>query len=132
MTDETAASQVLFDYYTAFSSLDVRAILDYFNEPCLFLGPAGAFVVPDSETLAVMLRPVMEGLRARGYSRSELDIGQIKRLSARTVMAIGVAIRYRTDGQELERVGVTYLLQNGEAGWKIAVLVLHDADGVRP
>ena len=131
MTDEAAASQILFDYYTAFSSLDVRAILDYFNEPSLFLGPAGAFVIANSEMLAVMFGPVMEGLRARGYSRSELDLRQIERLSARTVLANGVAIRYRSDGQELERVGVTYLLQDGRTGWKIAVLVLHDADGAR-
>jgi hypothetical protein len=41
-------------------------------------------------------------------------------------LATGVALRYKTDGQELERVGVTYLLYKAESGWKIAVVVLHD------
>jgi hypothetical protein len=45
-------------------------------------------------------------------------------------LAVGVAIRRKTDGQELERVGVTYLLHKTESGWKFAVFVLHDAEEV--
>jgi hypothetical protein len=68
----------------------------------------------------------MEGLRARGYGRSELSRPQVHLLSATASLATGVALRYKTDGQELERVGVTYLLYKAESGWKIAVVVLHD------
>ena len=54
----------------------------------------------------------------------------VKRLSVTTALASGIAVRYKTDGQELERVGVTYLLQKADDGWKIAALIAHDADSV--
>jgi|HubBroStandDraft_6_1064221.scaffolds.fasta_scaffold693621_2 hypothetical protein len=41
-----------------------------------------------------------------------------------------VARRYRIDGQELESIGVTYLLHRSDTGWKIVVVVLHDRDEV--
>jgi hypothetical protein len=50
----------------------------------------------------------------------------------KTALAVGAAIRYKADGQELERVGVTYLLHKGNDGWKFAVMVLHDTDKVAP
>jgi hypothetical protein len=49
-------------------------------------------------------------------------------LSATTALARGVALRYKDDGRELERAGVTYLLHRSGEEWKIAVLVLHDPD----
>ena len=50
-----------------------------------------------------------------------------------TVIAGGVAVRRKTDGQELERVGVVYLLQRTSAGWQFATVAIHDAeDALRP
>jgi hypothetical protein len=70
--------------------------------------------------------PAFEGLRARGYGRSELNLQQVKLLSATAALASGVALRYKTDGQELERVGISYLLYKADTGWKIAVVGLHE------
>ena len=97
--------------------------------PALFMGPPGVFPVPTSSALAPIIAPAMEDLRAKGYGRSELSLQYVKALSATGALASGVAVRYKTDGQELERVGVTYLLHNAGTGWKIAVLVLHDVGG---
>ncbi len=77
--------------------------------------------------------PLMEGLRARGYARSELSTLHVKQLSTTTTLASGIAVRYNADGQELEgleRAGVTYLLQKADSRWKIAVTVVHDTDNV--
>ena len=70
--------------------------------------------------------PVMEGLRAKGYGRSELELGYIKSLSSSAALIGGIAVRYRTDGQELERVGITYVLNRTVSGWKFATVILHD------
>jgi hypothetical protein len=72
--------------------------------------------------------PVMESLRQREYGRSELSLQQLRLLSANSALAMGMAIRYKNDGQEMERVGITYLLHKGDSGWKFAVMTLHDAD----
>mgnify|MGYP001617037879 CR=1 FL=1 len=126
MSDEAAVTRVLADYYSAFSTLNLEATLPYFHEPCLFIGPQGVGAVTTSAGLAGIIAPAMENLRARGYGRSELSLQQLKLLSATASLASGTAIRYKTDGQELDRVGVTYLLHKTDSGWKIAVLVLHD------
>ena len=68
----------------------------------------------------------MEGLRARGYGRSELSIRQLNPLSSTAILATGVALRFKLDGQELERVGVTYVLHKTDMRWRIAVLITRD------
>lgn len=128
--DKEAVIRVLSDYYNAFSKLDVQAVLPYFHEPCFLIGPGGVAATSTHAALTAMLTPAMEGLRARGYARSELSMLHVKPLSATTILASGIAVRYKADGQELERVGVTYLLHKADSGWKIAVLVAHDMDKV--
>lgn len=128
MTSEEAVTQVLSDYYAAFSTLNVEAILPYFHEPALLVGPQGVMPVATRVALVPIFGAVMEGLRSRQYARSELSVKQLRVLSATSALAIGVAIRYRADGQELERVGITYLLHKAASGWEFAVVVLHDVD----
>jgi hypothetical protein len=125
MADE-ALNQVIADYYRDFSTLNVQAIRRYFNEPSLLVGPQRVIPIPDHAALMAVFGPVMEGLRARGYGRSELEIGYVKPLSSSAALIGGVAVRYKTDGQQLDRAGVTYVLHKIESGWKIAVVILHD------
>jgi len=124
------ALTVLADYYRAFSTLDVRTVLPYFHEPALFIGPQGVFAASTPALVEAAFTPTMEGLRAKGFARSELSVRNVKTLSATTTLVTGVAVRYKADEQELERVGVTYVLCNSDSGWKIAVLIIHDADDV--
>jgi hypothetical protein len=125
--NEDAALRILADYYTAFSTLDVQAILPYFNEPSLLISSRGVIAAPTVAVVAAAFKPTMEGLRNRDFSRSELSVGEIKSLSASTTLVTGVAIRYQRNGQELERVGITYVLHKVETGSKIVVIILHDA-----
>ena len=126
MNDEAAVTTVLEAYYRAFSTLEVEAVLPYFHEPTVLIGPQGVYAAPTRTELGAALAPVMEGFRTRGYGRSELSRLRVHLLSATASLASGVAFRYKTDGQELDRAGVTYLLHKTESGWKIAVIVLHD------
>ncbi len=82
MDDEAAVSRVLTDYVSAFGTLDVRAILPYYHEPCLLVGPQGIAALPTRAAMVAAFTPMMEGLRARGYGRSELSMPHVKRLSA--------------------------------------------------
>ena len=121
-----ALNQVIADYYRDFSTLNVQAILPYFNEPSLLVGPQGVIPVPDHATLAAAFGPVMEGLRDKGFGRSELEQGNIKSLSSSAALIGGVAVRYLKDGREMERVGITYVLHKTASGWKFATVILHD------
>ncbi len=130
ITDEAAVTLFLKDYYRDFSSLSVQAILPYFHEPCLIIGPQGVLAAPTRSVLPSAFNPVLESLRNKGYGRSELSIRQFKPLSPATILVTGIALRFKVDGQPLERAGVTYLLQKTDQYWKIAVLVTHDAGEV--
>ena len=127
MADEIV-KQVIADYYRDFSTLNVEAILPYFNEPALLVGPQGVIPIPNHSALAAVFGPVMEGLGAKGYGRSEFELGDVRSLSSSIAIVGGVAVRYKTDGQQLERAGITYVLHKTESGWKFATVILHDPD----
>ena len=130
MNDKTAVIRVLDDYYAAFSTLDVQAVLPFFHEPSMLIGPQGVFAAPRRDVLAAAFAPAIEGLRTRGFGRSELIIRNVELLSATATLVTGVALRYKIDGQELERAGVTYVLHKSDTHWKIAVLMVHDVGDV--
>ena len=130
VSDEQAdVVRVLHEYYGAFSTLNVEAVLNYFHEPSFLIGPQGAFAATTHALLATAVTPAMEGLRARGLGRTELSMRNLKLLSATAALVGGVAQRYKVDGQKLDRAGVTYVLYKAEAGWKIAVLIYHPDEG---
>jgi ketosteroid isomerase-like protein len=130
--NQDAALRTLADYYRAFSTLEVQAVFPYFHEPSLLVAPQGVFATPAFAALANVFTPVMEGLRTREFGRSELSVGFVNSLSANATLVTGIAIRYKRNGQELERAGVTYILHKAEAGWKIAVIVMHDPRQISP
>ncbi len=127
--DQAAVTRVLTGYYSAFSTLDVQAILPYFHEPSVLIVPVGGVIAtPSHAAITAVFTAFIEALQARGFARSELTSLHVKRLSATTMLAGGIAVRYKADGQELDRAGVTYLLHKTDSTWKIAVTVVHDAD----
>ena len=128
MNDKAEMTEALAGYYQAFSTLDVQRMLSFFHEPTLLVAFGRVAAMPTHVELSVALASAADGLRSRGYARSELINLQLKQLDATTGLANGVAVRYKSDGKELERVGVTYLLHKASAGWKIVVLVAHDTD----
>jgi hypothetical protein len=99
--------------------------LPYLDQPALLVGPQGVIALPTPSAIEPIFGPVMESLRTRGYARSELGSLEIRILSAQAALSTGIAIRYRTDGTELENAGITYLLRKSDDGWKIVAMVLH-------
>ena len=132
MSDQqSAVIQALLAYYEAFNTFEVQAILPSFHEPALLIAPSGAFAAPTHDVLAPVLKATIYSLRQTGWGRSELRVGRVESLSAVTSVATGTAIRYKVDGQELERVGATYVLQNADGCWRIAVVIMHDTNAAR-
>jgi hypothetical protein len=113
MNNQRAVIRTLLDYYAAFNTLEVPAILPYFHQPSMLIGPQGAFAAPTHDILTTALTTVIDSLRARGFGRSELSVGRVESLSASAISVTGVAVRYTVDGQELERVGVLRAVRRG-------------------
>jgi ketosteroid isomerase-like protein len=128
MNDITDVTQFLTKYYSTFSTLDVEMIAPFFHEPCIFISPQGVLAAQTYGDVKAAFRVIADTLCSKGYGRSELINLKLQRLSDTTTLASGIADRYKADGQELERVGVTYVLQKSDNGWRIAVTVIHDAN----
>jgi hypothetical protein len=119
-----SALETLHEYYKAFSTLNVPAIVSYFCQPSMKIAPQGVLSAANHAALAASLGPMVAGLRARGYGRSEFAEPQVTTLSETVALLRGIAVRYTAAGPELERVPLSYVMRRGEDGWKIAVLVV--------
>ena len=89
--DQAEVLRVLNEYYSAFSTLEVEAVLPYFHEPSMLIGPQGAFAATTHTLLATAVVPAMESLQARGFGRTELSVRSLKSLSATATLVGGVA-----------------------------------------
>lgn len=125
-------TQTLNDYASAFSTFDVQSTVRYYHEPIVFITEKGMVVKATRAEAESRLTPLWESLKARGYARSEYAELHVKQLSPSIALVGIVAVRYKADGQELNRTGGTYVLRKTSEGWKLAVLVTHDADTVLP
>jgi hypothetical protein len=128
--EEEAITRTFTDYIETFQKLDPHVTLPYFHVPCMFISPQGVRALATAADVEALLTQVMEGLRARGYARSELSERHVKQMGDNIALVSVGRVRYATDGRELERFGETYTVRNTEAGWKIVVAMIHDADCV--
>ena len=118
-----SALEAIHEYYRAFSTLDLKAIVGYFCEPSMTIAAQGVFSAGNHAALAESLAPMVHALRAKGYGRSEFVQSQVMTLGDRAALVRGIAVRYTAAGPEMERIPISYLMHRSEAGWKIAVLL---------
>lgn len=124
--EKSAVAQALNEYYRAFSNMDVERAVSYYDAPVTFITVGSIVTAATRPEGEARLTALYKDLRPRGFARSELTGLSIKQLSAGLAVASGVAVRYKLDGNELNRIGVTYVLRKTTQGWKLAVLVSHD------
>jgi ketosteroid isomerase-like protein len=117
------ALEAVHDYYATFSTLDLRAILSCYSEPCLMISPQGVVSAANRAALTAFLTPLIDALRAKGFGRSEFVQPHVTTLGESDALVLGVAVRYTTAGSEIERITFGYLMHRSDGGWKIATLV---------
>lgn len=117
------ALDTIHAYYAAFSALEMDAIVSYYSEPTMTVSRQGVFSAPTRAALADFLAPMLDGLRAKGYGRSEFIEPHTTALGEADAIVRGIAVRYTARGPELERLPISYLMHRGATGWKIATLI---------
>lgn len=128
--DEQVVTQVFRDYLESFRSLKPDGVVPYCDVPCLFISAQGERMMKDTGEVAAFIAQLMEGLKARGFARSELTELKVNQMSAHIAVVSVRRIRYKADGQELERLGETYVFRKNAESWKIVTAMTHDADRV--
>jgi len=128
---KTVLRQVLNDYASAFHNFDGPRVLPYYHEPLVLIGPAGVSVIATHADAKAWMNAFWKRLRERGFTRaSKFSPLHVKQVSSSAAMASVQFVRYAGGGRDLERIGATYVLHRTHAGWKIAVIVTHDPNGV--
>jgi hypothetical protein len=112
MTDVRDAIRRTYDeYFKVFQTLRPEAVASYYHVPSMALSPQGVTVMTTSEEVRALFRTMRTALQARDYARSERGDLQVTLLSDQTALVSTSVVRYATDGTQIERFGVTYILR---------------------
>ena len=128
--ERAAAVQAFKDYVAAVASLDAQRVAPHYHEPLMVVAASGARALATRADIAAWLTPVLARMKERGYARSDWSEFQSKLLSNGIAVVSTQTVRYKSDGQQLEKAGFTYILRRTTEGWKVAVLVGHDPANV--
>ena len=121
--EKTEVDHAFRDYNDVFSRGDLSAIGQHCNVPFVVISSQGVEVLTTMSEIEGFYGGILRNLRERGYSHSIRSELHVKLLEQTTALASGVFVRHKTDGSELETLGVTYVLRKTEGEWKIAVMM---------
>ena len=130
--DSDDVSQWFGEYLDAFAACgrgerDTASLLAYYGVPLLVTTDEGFFALTsDAQVVAVMQQQV-DGMRAAGYARSEALGSEVTVVNSTSALYRGTYSWQRSDGAEIRRVTLTYLVTDGPAGRRISALLVHSS-----
>jgi hypothetical protein len=98
---------------------DFRAMLSFYFVPFSFSSAQGFTFLPDEAAVLAFVGQMVERLRAAGFATAETLHREFVTLNRVSSHCIYYFLRKRGDGSELERMTVTYLLAETNAGVRI-------------
>lgn len=118
------------EYLDAFAACgrgeqDTASLLAYYGIPLLITTDGGFFTLTSGDQVVAAVQPQIDGMRAAGYRRSEILGSEVTVLNSASALYRGMYAYHSSDGGEISRVSVTYLVTNGAAGRRISVLAVH-------
>lgn len=146
MSNEIDAVKAQFIKYSEiFNKLEPASIPPFFHEGSVLITTALVATMKNAQEVEGVFTQFMNSLRDKKFTRSELDINNLraKMLSENIAIVSGAAIRYKKDADrevELERIGVTYTLCKDipeatattqvpkDSVWKIVSGIIHQPE----
>ena len=125
-----APSEMIDAYVRAFETMRAEHVVPFYELPCTFIRPDGAWVVQDEATARVLANHLIEHAKGQGYHRTEVVDLTVRALAPGLAELTGVFVRYDGSHSEIARFGFTYIVRCGADRWRIAVAVAHDANTV--
>jgi hypothetical protein len=128
--DSSDVSRWFAEYLDAFAACgrgekDTAELLAYYGVPLLITTDGGFITLTGEDQVVAAVRPQVDGMRAAGYHRSEALQAEVTVLNATSALYRGAYSYHRSDGGEISRVSLTYLVTDGPAGRRISVLAVH-------
>jgi hypothetical protein len=111
------------DYIDRFNTADVERFLNYFANPFISIGGERGFrVVANDAGHVTDFRRIMESLKRRGWTRSDIVGIKAWALDDKLGMIVSDVVRVRADDSTLEEIRACYLVRREDSGWKIATI----------
>ena len=126
-SEQDRVVRVLQVYVAAFALGDAPGVARCCQAPFMWITADEVSLAVSPEEIERKYVTVLDGLRERGFSRTEGKQLRVRMLGPALAIASGWAVRYAGDA-ELERLGATYLLRKTEEDWRIVVLTTHSSD----
>ena len=131
MTQDTETITKTFrNYVASFQTLQPAAVVAYCQTPCMFISSEGVFLMANAKEIEAWMTALMERLRARGFSRSEITDMRVNKMGENIALVSARRIRYQTADRELERLGETYTFRKINGAWKIVSALVHDPGAI--
>jgi hypothetical protein len=130
--DGNDVSQWFGEYLAAFAACgrgdsDPASLLAYYGVPLLLTTDGGCYPLTSDDQVVAAMRQQVDGMRAAGYDHTGVLGSEVTVLNATTALYRGTFSWRRSDGGEIRRVTLTYLVTDGQAGRRISAMVVHSA-----
>ena len=103
----------------------MSALLGLYGVPLIFTTDDGVItIMTDDEAVAVM-QSLVDGLRANGYHHTEVVHSEVSLLNSISALHRCTMSRRDSDGKEIGRPTITYLVADDIAGLRIVLLATH-------
>lgn len=119
-------------YFAAFNARDYEAALECYYLPFTWLFGSHAVSVVTREDFLTTMAKTSADLRAKGLANSELHGVTVRMLGEKAALAGIVTSRRDADGNELQHLGASYLVQKGRDGWRLVANVSHPVEAIVP
>ena len=103
------------------------SLLAYYGVPLLVTTDDGSFALTSDDQVVAVMQQQVDGMRAAGYSSSEALDSEVTILNSTSALYRGTYSWRKSDGGEIRRVTLTYLLTDGPPGRRISALLVHSA-----
>ena len=128
--DSSGVSRWFGEYLDAFAACgrgekDTAFLLAYYGVPLLLTTDGGFFALTSDDQVVAAVQQQVDGMRAAGYSRSEMLGSEVTVLNSTSAVYRGTFSRHRSDGAEIGGLTATYLVTDGAVGRRISVLAVH-------
>ena len=104
----------------------VDTLFEFYGVPLLFTSDNGLMALATREEVTAVIQSMIEGMRAADYDHSvALSVPKVSVVNDISALYEASFARFSSDGSEINRLGVTYVVTDGEIGRRISAVLMH-------
>jgi len=106
---------------------EAGALVQFYGVPLLLSTDAGYSALITEDQVVTAIQQQIDGLRAAAYDRSEVLDSKVTVMNPTFAVYEGTFSRRRSDGGEIGRPTITYIITEGSLGRRISAIAIHSS-----